>query len=298
MDLAFFDAARAVHESRADKSQPLSVLVEQQSEPSELKFRVSPPQDDPVGLRADITLSTRQATIQLTCCRDPPDEAVEAIMSVLTGSNTISDIRAMAASGRATPSSGRGEVQDEMDAFVREASKEMHAALQYLLREAFPSMGNPRPRQSDPSDDSQGAPSGDGFGPNGFHSFEQEALAGSPRGTFRDNHNGPWAYDTPQGKQLLSTIQRLGAHVYLPADKTLKLSGDDGTASLGFDWDVLAGYETQKQIIEDTVLLALQRPEVYEQVAKGTRGQEGASLRPRGVLFEGPPGCGKTTSAR
>ena len=46
------------------------------------------------------------------------------------------------------------------------------------------------------------------------------------------------------------------------------------------------------------MLLALLHPEVYEEVAKGTRQFAADSPRPRAVLFEGPPGCGKTTSAR
>lgn len=50
-------------------------------------------------------------------------------------------------------------------------------------------------------------------------------------------------------------------------------------------------------MIEETLLLALQRPEVYERIARSTRAAF-VSNRPRAVLFEGPPGTGKTTSGR
>lgn len=62
--------------------------------------------------------------------------------------------------------------------------------------------------------------------------------------------------------------------------------------------DTCSGYDEQKRQIEDTVLLALLHPEVYEEVARGTRRFAADNMRPRAVLFEGPPGCGKTTSAR
>ncbi|GMF10535.1 unnamed protein product [Phytophthora lilii] len=61
--------------------------------------------------------------------------------------------------------------------------------------------------------------------------------------------------------------------------------------------DVQAGYENVKLEIEDTVVLALQNPELYERIAKKTRCRY-ESNRPRAVLFEGPPGTGKTLSAR
>lgn len=70
-----------------------------------------------------------------------------------------------------------------------------------------------------------------------------------------------------------------------------------GQAGKAVSWAELAGYEEQKSVIEDTLLLALQRPDVYEQIARKTRAKF-ASNRPRAVLFEGPPGTGKTTSGR
>ena len=57
------------------------------------------------------------------------------------------------------------------------------------------------------------------------------------------------------------------------------------------------GYEEQKEQIDETLLLALLHPEIYKEVSSRTR-KHGGNNRPRAVLFEGPPGCGKTTSAR
>lgn len=62
-------------------------------------------------------------------------------------------------------------------------------------------------------------------------------------------------------------------------------------------WDYLAGYATVKREIEDTVLLALTHGHVYDQITSQTR-MKNESNRPKCILFEGPPGCGKTTSAK
>lgn len=81
-------------------------------------------------------------------------------------------------------------------------------------------------------------------------------------------------------------LENNGCSVFVPDVKKQKL-----------DWDCLAGYEKVKRNIEDTVLLALTHGDVYDKITAATR-MKNETNRPKCVLFEGPPGCGKTTSAK
>ena len=95
--------------------------------------------------------------------------------------------------------------------------------------------------------------------------------------------------------KLVTALEGMGARVYLNDHGET----DGGTTTGSSVWGSLMGYEAQKREIEDTLLLALLRPEVYDAVAAGTRKDaKDATNRPRALLFEGPPGTGKTSAAK
>ena len=79
-----------------------------------------------------------------------------------------------------------------------------------------------------------------------------------------------------------SRLKKLGASVY-----------DGGS----FDWSYIAGYEEVKRKIRESIILPLKNPDIYDSIARITR-KTYETNRPRAILFEGPPGVGKTTVAR
>ncbi|XVF26106.1 hypothetical protein REPUB_Repub13aG0271200 [Reevesia pubescens] len=92
-------------------------------------------------------------------------------------------------------------------------------------------------------------------------------------------------------QKSIASLEAMGVRIYgLDAPHQNNLYSE-------ISWDNIAGYDQQKREIEDTVLLALNSPQVYDDIARGTR-RKFESNRPRAVLFEGPPGTGKTSCAR
>ena len=89
-------------------------------------------------------------------------------------------------------------------------------------------------------------------------------------------------------QKILEDLKKLGVLIFLP---------DTNKNTKKKTWQDLGGYESQKRAIEDTILLSLTHPKIYDSITKKTR-QKFSPNRPKAVLFEGPPGTGKTTSAK
>ncbi len=81
-----------------------------------------------------------------------------------------------------------------------------------------------------------------------------------------------------------------------PETRILSL-GASILSGAGLSWDSMAGYDAVKQTIRESIIMPLKNPEVYDKIASLTR-KISATNRPGAVLFEGPPGVGKTTAAR
>lgn len=81
-----------------------------------------------------------------------------------------------------------------------------------------------------------------------------------------------------------SILRTLGVDVFRP---------EDGNHT----WATIAGYESTKDEVRESIVLPLQHPEMFRNVARMARGKETDNI-PGAILFQGPPGVGKTSMAR
>ena len=97
---------------------------------------------------------------------------------------------------------------------------------------------------------------------------------------------------------VITIFKKINSGISFDPEARLKILGasiiDGETAP---DWDYIAGYTEAKRKIRESIILPLKNPDVYDSVMRLTRKKPESNM-PRAVLFEGPPGVGKTTAAR
>ena len=92
-----------------------------------------------------------------------------------------------------------------------------------------------------------------------------------------ENRSDKGAPDSPD--KICEELEKLGVTVFQPG------------ANTELSWSRLAGYESVKKEITDTVLNYLKYPDIYNNIVMGTR-EHYEPNRPRAILLEGPPGTG------
>ena len=114
-----------------------------------------------------------------------------------------------------------------------------------------------------------------------------------------------------KGGSPIERLESLGVRVIMPSNDggsggatgggggDGKGGGGDGKGD-GDDkaWSALAGGGEVRAALEECLLLPLRHPDVYREVMRGTRRDESVAPHAKAILFEGPPGCGKTSTAR
>jgi hypothetical protein len=134
-----------------------------------------------------------------------------------------------------------------------------------------------------------GRPDGSG---GGYEFIPIEGLDGEQLGPYMGG--GPRGGNS-RAQDPVAMLRSLGVEVYDKASGVMEGSNDDTETVL--TWDHLAGYSQVKEMIEDTVVLSVLHPDIYDDIVRKTR-MTYESNRPKAVLLEGPPGTGKTLTAR
>jgi SpoVK/Ycf46/Vps4 family AAA+-type ATPase len=208
--------------------------------------------------------------------------------------------------------------QEDQDSTINDEFSQFGSVFDELqaMMDAFASQFSPLKEQYDNNDE-------ESVGSYRKRKYKQfEDVPGSHN--HHNNSNGKSAtssisqFDAHQRMMLTlkDKLENMGATVFLPNSNTITTQDKDKA----LDWGILAGYDKEKRMIEDTMLLPLQHGHVYDEIRAGTRSTNTddvstggtnynnsnniessssmSSSRARAVLLEGPPGCGKTTAAR
>lgn len=102
----------------------------------------------------------------------------------------------------------------------------------------------------------------------------------------------PSRIESSSGDRIVQELESMGVQVIIPEE-------EKGVGSDRVDWSSLAGYEKVKSQIEESVIIGLKHSGLFDKILARTRGKPVTKKSlPKVVLFEGPPGTGKSSTAR
>ncbi|KAL3159723.1 hypothetical protein ABBQ38_010129 [Trebouxia sp. C0009 RCD-2024] len=243
---------------------------------------VVPSRGNSEGLQAELESHRLRSFVRFAKRGPVTDGELAVISAVLRAANLLTGDEAAAVASAQAIRKVRSDIEEDWRRLHEAAPGVMLSLFRDLVAGISANVQDSEPVAGGPKDSTSTAgsmqpPWGARRHPQGRPLFDDP----SPPETAEEK----FEYGSRRADQAAQKLQSLGAMVYPPTNQET------------FDWGILAGYADQKQQIEDTMLLALKHPHVYEAIAKSTRRQHGNN-KPRAVLFEGPPGTGKTTSAR
>lgn len=93
---------------------------------------------------------------------------------------------------------------------------------------------------------------------------------------------------------LIRRLKLLGCTIVMPEEDMKDSANQVDFAGV---WPGFAGYEDQKKIIAEDIILPIQHPEVYKKLRSKTRGKLERTAE-KVALFSGPPGTGKSSAAQ
>ncbi len=96
---------------------------------------------------------------------------------------------------------------------------------------------------------------------------------------------------------IYQRLSELGTKIYCNSTYIKNVEDKKYFNIIEEDWNSLGGYKEIKQEVQETIILPLMHSDVFEKVSELARGKPSQNF-PKAILFEGPPGVGKTSMAR
>ena len=234
------------------------------------------------------------------------------ILSIFVGNNALAELEVLG--GRMTSEDEVGDGPSLRPLGQKETRALAHAMVAASRHDGGDSTADDSERSTSPRAGFRGPGGllGELFS-GAFRDLDEQRAGGGGMGGGGGAPRGMPGKANGAGSSPVERLQAMGIRVILPHEASQQ--GEPGTPGTpgtpeagggtagggtagGHGWDALAGSDAVRSALDESLLLPLLHPEVYREVMQGTRRDAAVHPHAKAVLFEGPPGCGKTSAAR